>query len=201
MEGIGKAVRSTPRSVGVLPFGIPLRARRRPIGGVLRLQSECDQFLAYDDEDALTRLAAQLAQALVVLRSIADPDGSAAEADADPIPRARDPAVIRVRHYRQDHSVFVDDTYLIKGVAGAILWKIAGEHVARGRSEFTTRELRLAADELGLPDVQDNLGVRLLLLERRLAERDVGITLQRSGRGRFRLVTSGPLRLFAEGED
>jgi NAD-dependent SIR2 family protein deacetylase len=62
------------------------------------------------------------------------------------------------------------------------------------RSEFTTRELRLAGGDLRLPDVQDNLGVRLLLLERRLAERDAGITLERTGRGRFRLMLRRPMQ-------
>jgi hypothetical protein len=43
--------------------------------------------------------------------------------------------------------------------------------------------------------VQDNLGVRLLLLERRLAERDFGLHLERTGRGSHRLVASGPLEM------
>jgi hypothetical protein len=38
-----------------------------------------------------------------------------------------------------------------------------------------------------LPDVQDNLEVRLLLLQRRLAEQHAPIQLEKSGRGRMRL--------------
>ncbi len=101
-------------------------------------------------------------------------------------------ASLTLRHWPRDHTVFAGDDYLIRGVAGAILWRLATEQVQRGRSEFTTRELRLAGGDLGMPEVQDNLGVRLLLLERRLAERDCGITIARTGRGRFRLLGGTP---------
>ena len=102
---------------------------------------------------------------------------------------------MRIRHYARDDSVFVDDEYLIKGVAGAILWTLVNDLTQRGRSEFTTRELRLAGGDLRLPEVQDNLGVRLLLLQRGLAERACGIAIERIGRGRFRLRAQRPLQL------
>ena len=66
-------------------------------------------------------------------------------------PRRRAPArprlqgaAVTVRHYAADDSVFLGDDYLIKGVAGAILWKLAARPcAASGRTEFTNRELRL----------------------------------------------------------
>ena len=91
----------------------------------------------------------------------------------------------------------VGDQYLIKGVAGAILAKLVRDRIATGRDGFTTRELRLAGGDLRLPEVQDNLGVRLLMLERRLAERDVGLRIERTGRGLYRLVARGPLEIVA----
>jgi adenylate cyclase len=54
--------------------------------------------------------------------------------------------------------------------------------------------LRLAAD-LRLPDVQDNLEVRLLLLQRRLSERNAPVQIEKTGRGRFRLNVHHPLTL------
>lgn len=107
------------------------------------------------------------------------------------------PAVrpLALRYFPRDGSVFVDDEYLIKGVAGAIFWKLARALVEQQRADFTTRELRLAATELRLPDLKDNLDVRLLLLQRRLAERGGPLRIERTGRGRYRFVAPVPLRL------
>ena len=80
-------------------------------------------------------------------------------------------------------------------MAGAIFWKLAREHADPKRNEFSTRELRLAGRELRLPEVQDNLSVRLLLLQRRLAERDAAMQIHKTGRGRFRISVRRPMRL------
>jgi hypothetical protein len=102
---------------------------------------------------------------------------------------------VEVHYYPRDGSVFLDTHYLIKGVAGAIFWKLAREHARSGRREFSLRELRLAGHELRLPELQDNLSVRLLLLQRRLAERGAAMQLCKTGRGRFRIDLQRPLRL------
>jgi adenylate cyclase len=106
--------------------------------------------------------------------------------DADPV---------EVRYYPRDGSVFLDTHYLIKGVAGAIFWKLAREHAHPKRNEFSTRELRLAGRELRLPEVQDNLSVRLILLQRRLAVRGAAMQIHKTGRGRFRVSVLRPMRL------
>ena len=50
-----------------------------------------------------------------------------------------------------------------------------------------------------LPDVQDNLEVRLLLLQRRLAEqKGAAIQLEKCGRGRMRLNVTRPIVLEIE---
>jgi signal transduction protein with GAF and PtsI domain len=171
-------------------MAVPLLAQGRVLG-VLFVESEHEQFFGYDDEDALTLLAGQFAVAFSWMRVAGEPE-PAPPAAAPGLPQG---AGVRARFYAQDHSVFLDDEYLIKGVAGAIFWKLAREAVQHGRTEFTTRELRLAADELKLPDVQDNVDVRLLLLQRRLAERDAPARIERIGRGRFRFVLARPLVL------
>ncbi|MBL8699884.1 MAG: hypothetical protein JNK67_16010 [Alphaproteobacteria bacterium] len=104
-------------------------------------------------------------------------------------------AVVDVRYYERDGSVFLDTHYLIKGVAGAIFWKLARESMGNRRSEFSLRELRLAGSELRLPEFHDNLSVRLLLLQRRLAERGAAMQIHKAGRGRFRFDVQRPLRL------
>lgn len=175
-------------------LAVPLRARGRTVGALL-VESEHDQFFSYDDEDALTAVGAQLAQGIAALRTqelVEEPVATAAPATAP----AGTP--LRIRHYPRDHSVFVNDEYLIKGVAGAIVAKLVRDQIDTGREAFSTRELRLAGGDLRLPEVQDNLGVRLLLLERRLAERDFGLRIERAGRGQYRLIASGPLNLVTE---
>lgn len=184
-------------------LAVPLRARGRSVG-VLLVESESDQFFGYDDEDALALLCAQLAQALVTLQPEEGEDAHAPRAQGSapaPAPAPGAPAAgppLRIRHYARDDSVFVDDAYLIKGVAGAILWKVAKDAVASGRTAFTSRELRLEGRRLRLPDVQDNLAVRLLLLQRRLADWAGPLQVRRVGRGQYELVTDRQLVLIEE---
>lgn len=176
---------------------VPLRAGGRTLGALL-VESENDQFFSYDDEDALVVLGGQLGSAVLICEMRDAEEDGGPRAPAPPPDEAAGPP-IRIQRYAQDDSVFVDGHYMIKGVAGAILWKLACEFLADGRSEFTTRELRLSGSELRLPELQDNLSARMLLLERRLAERRAGIARERTGRGRYRLVTERPLHLVDDG--
>jgi adenylate cyclase len=182
----------SPRS----QLAVPLRAMGRTIGALL-VESDVDQFFSYDDEDALLVLCGQTAQALITLQAAEFAEGAvprptqSASGDGGSPPGPP----LRIRYFARDQSVFIDDAYLTKGVAGAILWKVVSDLVHRGRDEFTTRELRLAGGELRLPEVQDNLGVRLLMLGRRLDDRKCGMWIERTGRGRFRLRSSRPVEL------
>jgi adenylate cyclase len=161
--------------------------------GVLYVESSQDLRFNYDDEDALVTVAAQLAIAIHSLQQAAETqEGS--EVPATPASaQGAEPAAV-VRHYRADDSIFVDDDYVIKGVAGAILCKLLRDYSRDKRTEFTNRELRLDPT-LGLPDITDNLEARLILLERRLAERRAPQQIEKTGRGRFRLNVSRPFTL------
>ena len=104
-----------------------------------------------------------------------------------------------VKYYADDESVFLDNEYLIKGVAGGILWRLLRAYVEEGRDEFSNRELRLDPT-LDLPDVKDNLEARLILLRKRLEERTDALRLEKVARGRFRLAVSRPISLVHAGE-
>lgn len=185
-------------------LAVPLQARGRLVG-VLFVESDHDQHFSHDDEDALTVLAAPLALGLTLMQpgdaEPATPTGTPAGSmagDRGPGSFASSPsfatAPLLLRHHAPTDSVFLGADYLIKGVAGAILICLAIAWRDEGRTEFTNRELRVDP-RLKLPDVADNLEARLILLQRRLAERAGGIAIEKTGRGRFRLVVDAPLRI------
>lgn len=160
------------------------------LAGVIYVESAQERRFGYDDEDALVALAIQLGSLMSVLKDV--------DEDPEPVhpalPGARGGQPVLVRHFAEDDSLFLNEDYLIKGVAGAILWKLLREHEHSGRSEFSNQELR-RDPELRLPEVADNLEARLILLSRRLAERCPYLSIEKTGRGRFRLLLQRPLRL------
>jgi len=103
-----------------------------------------------------------------------------------------------VRRYAENDSIFVGDEYMIKGVAGAILWKLLSDFVNEGRTEYSNRELRLDP-AIRLPDLSENLEARLILLQRRLEERCPSLRIEKTGRGQFRLHVKRPLTLAEVG--
>jgi hypothetical protein len=164
-----------------LQLALPLRARGR-LQGVLCVAAPA-MPAANALEDTLVLVATHLAAMIEVLR-----------AAPLPAPVAAAPEPVVVRRYAANDSLFVDDRYLIKGVAGNILWKLLHEHQRAGRRSFTNKELRVDP-ALGLPEVGDNLEARLVLLRRRLAAHGAFARIEKTGRGRFELAVERPLRL------
>ena len=181
-------------------LAVPLKLMGR-VMGVLMVESTREQHFSHDDEDALVSIAAPLALALSLLQPMETPGDEAPLEPTPPPPTLPEPtpaqARVTISHHAHTHSVFVDQDYLIKGVAGAILWRLLRCWQEQGRQDFSNRELRLDAS-LGLPDVTDNLEARLILLHKRLAERATPIQIIKTGRGRFRLVVQAPLILIEQ---
>lgn len=191
-------------------LAVPLRLMGRVVG-VLMVESTQDQHFSHDDEDALVSIASPLALSLSLLQPN-EPAPDAGVSDA-PLCEAPTPArapqaatgpahaegqpVLTIHHHAHTDSVFLGSDYLIKGVAGAILWRLVRDWVERGRQDFSNRELRMDAS-LGLPDVTDNLEARLILLQKRLVERNAPLRLVKTGRGRFRLQVDTPLLLVSQ---
>ena len=174
----------SPGSQMAVPFG----AFGRQLG-VLYVESEENLRFSYDEEDILVAVAGRLG----LVAHLQQVEGM----EEDPVPadsQAMDGGAVELRRHATDDSVFLSDDYLIKGVAGAILWKLASDYNKTGRTDFSNRELRLDPT-IGLPDVDDNLEARLILLRRRLEERDACLRIEKTGRGRFRLVAKRPLQL------
>lgn len=175
-------------------LAVPIQSGGRTLG-VLFVESTEELQFSYEDEDALVAIAGHLGSAIELMQA-ANEAGDAHPAPNVPerpvTPAAAAPLV--VRHFCANDSIFLGDSYLIKGVAGAILWKLLRDHRQLGRTEFSNRELRLDP-ALRLPDVSDNLEARLLLLQRRLVEQGDGLRMEKTGRGRFRLVLERPVNL------
>jgi hypothetical protein len=91
-------------------------------------------------------------------------------------------------------SLAADDVYVIKGVAGRMLWRVVSTYVEEHRDEFSNKESRLVQN-IGLPAIKDNLEARLIALRKRLEERKAGLSLEKAGRGRFRLQVDRELLL------
>lgn len=174
-------------------MAVPILSAGRLLG-VIFVESPEELRFTYEDEDILVAMAGHLGAAIDLLRLDQDEVPAVAQATAPPATRATADAVLQVRRYRSNNSIFLNNGYLIKGVAGAIFWKLLNDFQRSGRTDFSNRELRLDAG-IGLPDVVDNLEARLILLERRLAEQRLPVRLEKTGRGQFKLCVGARLEL------
>jgi hypothetical protein len=174
---------------------------RGELVGVVVVSSPIAVAFDDDDESVLTLIATLIAQMVVIDGGSAGDNAGSVAAVAmvgEPVTHRAglepSDSECHVRFFSEDGSVFVDGNYLIRGVAGRILWSIVNRYIQTGQTEFTNKELRLDKS-LELPGFRDNLDTRLLMLKRRLDERDAPLRLVRLGRGLHALECSPALRL------
>ena len=179
-------------------MAVPAMALGRLVG-VLVVESMQRAAFTAEDEELLMVVAALVGNAIEIER-VRDqaPDATvSAPPGARPTGQARS---TRVRFFDVDGSTFLDGDYLIKGVAGRLLWSLLKQYDDEGRVDFTNREVRLDPS-LELPEFRDNFENRLVLLKRRLDERHAPIRIEKTGRGRFRLDVGTGLVLETGGRD
>ncbi len=174
-------------------LAVPLLALGELVG-VLLVESR--ERVVFDDADqAVLGIVGSLVATAIEAERARDRTDPVSVADPPASPPPVTPGgATHVRFYAADGSTFIDGDYLIKGVAGRILWALLGHHDREGRIDFTNREIRLDP-ALELPEFRDNFESRLILLKRRLDEREAPIRLEKTGRGRFRMSVATPLRL------
>ncbi|HYD10021.1 MAG TPA: GAF domain-containing protein [Acidimicrobiales bacterium] len=161
--------------------------------GVVAVESE--RPIAFsDDDEALLSVIASIVGAAVEVDNERERTADAAPLAAAPVSSAT--RTTKVRFFAVDGSTFLDGDYLIKGVAGRLLWALLNHHERDGRTTFTNRELRLDPS-LELPELRDNFESRLILLKRRLDEREAPVRIVKTGRGAFRLDVETALQLDA----
>ncbi|HLG12538.1 MAG TPA: GAF domain-containing protein [Dehalococcoidia bacterium] len=169
---------------------VPIEARDQLLG-LLCFESEQRARFAFVDDFVFHLAAREMGMQLILLRA-----GFAREPalTAQLSPEIKTAGASQLRHYTADDSVFIDNEYLIKGVAGRVLWRLLQSYVAEQRVDFTNKEIRLDPT-LELPDIKDNLEARLALLRRRLEDRCDFMRIVNTGRGRIRLEVSRELAL------
>ncbi|MCU1371950.1 MAG: ptsp [Ilumatobacteraceae bacterium] len=165
--------------------------------GVLTVEDGRKHRYTEVDESALQVVASLLASTIEAIRA-EERAVEAASVRSPAAPPTTEGPTTHVRFFAVDGSTFLDGDYLIKGVAGRLLWSLLRQNQDEGRIEFTNREVRLDPS-LDLPDFRDNFESRLILLKRRLDERGAPIRIAKTGRGRFRLDVGAALRLEAMG--
>jgi hypothetical protein len=139
--------------------------------GVLAIESPAPAAFDEGDEALLGVVAGLIASAIEITfayERAAEPVAAVERGSAGP-PPALGPAT-QVRYFPVDGSIFLGAEYLIKGVAGRVLWSLLDHYTREGRVEFTNREVRLDPS-LELPELRDNLESRLILLKRRSGAR------------------------------
>lgn len=190
-EGIEREI-DLPGLAGVFSqHVVPIEARDELLG-LLCAESETAGRFGYVDNFVFHLAAREIGLQLVLLRANAARLPQLTAQLRPEVPAAS--AVATIRHYTADDSVFIDNEYLIKGVAGRVLWRLLQTYQEERRVDFTNKEIRLDP-ALELPDIKDNLEARLALLRRRLDDRCDFLRISNTGRGRIRLDVGRELSL------
>lgn len=105
---------------------------------------------------------------------------------------------ISVRWHPKDESITLNGEHLVKGIPARILRKLLAIYQERGQKIFIYREFKRDA-EISQDQKRANFEVRFYRLVERLNEKGGGISIHKSGRGRFELLVKGRLEFSEDG--
>lgn len=174
------AVPGLPNALSQIAVPIIVSGR---VKGVFFAESAARMAFSVEDEAALSIISEQFGLLWGISSKMNSADRATTTADIKEGPLG---ALTEAVYYDHDHSVFINGEYVIKGVAGKLLYYMLRQRELTGKSQFCNRELRRESS-FNLPRLKDNLETRLLLLRRRLEEKNLSIYLQHSGRGEVTL--------------
>jgi hypothetical protein len=95
-------------------------------------------------------------------------------------------------YHEADESITLSGQHFTKGVPAKILKFLLESHVSQGKSEFEYRELKRLF-EITQGQKNSNFEVRFYRLIEKLESETAGLRIEKTGRGRFRLVLTGKL--------
>ncbi|MDH5378535.1 MAG: GAF domain-containing protein, partial [Gammaproteobacteria bacterium] len=122
-------------------LAVPIEAKNSLLG-VLFIESEEVASFNSDIQELISSIANHLGTAILLCDDETQ-ESSTSESSNQEIKHSPSGNPLKVRFYLADKSIFIDNDYIIKGVAGAILNRLLSIHLEQGRIEFTNRELRL----------------------------------------------------------
>jgi hypothetical protein len=101
--------------------------------------------------------------------------------------------VYEFRYFQTDESMTLNGVNFIKGISAKILKYLLEGYLIDGRSSFEYKELKRQF-EITLGQKNSNFEIRFYRLVDKLENDSSGLRIERTGRGKFRVVTKGKVR-------
>jgi hypothetical protein len=103
---------------------------------------------------------------------------------------------LELRYFPADESLTLNGNHFTKGIPAKILKYLVEAYLQEGRRDFEYRDLKRRF-EITLGQKNSNFEVRFYRLIEKLESEPIGMRIEKTGRGRFRLVVSSTLKLEA----
>ena len=100
-------------------------------------------------------------------------------------------------YHPSDESMTLNGAHFTKGIPAKILKFLLESHLNDGKNEFEYRDLKRLF-EISLGQKNSNFEVRFYRLVEKLESEPIGLRIEKTGRGRFRLIASGRLQMYSQ---